>query len=295
MNTGSTRITSLQNPLVKNLVKLRRRSHRDRQSLFVIEESLVIRRALAAGYPLQTVCFCPELLAASSGRSSDDGAPPSAQAVDDTLLAELRAYGAAQKARNDEAGELDFVELSPPVFTKISYRDRPEGILVVAPQETLTLAQLPQRPQGLYVALVSVEKPGNLGAVLRVADGAGADAVLLCGSGTDLFNPNVLRASRGACFSVPTVQADAPAVAAFLSERAIGSVATSPTATTTFTDLDLTAPTAFIVGAEHAGLDGFWLESADACVRIPMHGTGDSLNVATSAAVLLYEAMRQRG
>jgi TrmH family RNA methyltransferase len=144
------------------------------------------------------------------------------------------------------------------------------------------------------VILENVEKPGNLGAVLRAADGAGADAVLLCGKGADPFNPNALRASRGALFGLPTVHATAVAITAWLSAHAIVTVAAIPGAETLYTDADLRGPVALVFGAEDTGLSKSWRDGTAQRVRIPMGGSGDSLNVATSAALLLYEAVRQR-
>ncbi len=268
MGDSPLRITSLQNDQVKALVRMRNRRERDQQQVTLIEEPLVIRRALAEGYPLQTVYFCPDSLGAA----------------DSALLAELR-----QKVD-------DVVELSAPVMAKVSYRNQPEGLLVVAPQQKSDLANLVADPASppLIVVLESVEKPGNLGAVLRVADGAGAHGVIVCGQGTDLFNPNVLRASRGAFFSVPTVECTQAELMAFLKDHGIRAVATSPGADHAWDQTDLIAPVALLLGTEHDGLSSEMLAAADATVGIPMLGRGDSLNVATSAAVLLYEAVRQR-
>ena len=177
---------------------------------------------------------------------------------------------------------------------KISYREQAEGLLLVAPQVTRDLASLDLGAAPLLVILEGVEKPGNLGAVLRVADGAGADAVIVCGGGTDLFNPNVLRASRGSFFFVPTVAASTDTVQEFLRARNIASVATSPVADHRWDEIGLAGPTAIVLGTEHEGLSEAWLSQADLTVGIPMLGRGDSLNVSTSAAVLLYEAVRQR-
>ncbi len=167
---------------------------------------------------------------------------------------------------------------------------------MVAPQQHAKLADLAlDRPSPpLLVVLESVEKPGNLGAVLRVADGAGADGVIVCGQGTDLFNPNVLRASRGAFFSVPTVACTSEELLEFLANKSIQAVATSPTAEATWDKTDFTGPMAFILGTEHEGLSAELLSRANTTVGIPMLGKGDSLNVSTSAAILLYETVRQR-
>ena len=271
MNREPLLITSLQNDQVKDLVRLRNRRERDERGLTIIEEPLVISRALAAGYPLQTLYFCPEQL-------SDQARP---------LLAQLQADP-----------DLEQVRFAPQVMNKVSYRDKPEGLLLVAPQvspslDSLDLNRKAQQP-ALLVVLEAVEKPGNLGAVLRIADGAGAQAVLVCGQGTDLFNPNVLRASRGAFFSVPTVAAETADILAFLGKNGITTVATSPAAADSYSDVDLTCPVALVLGTEHDGISSELLATCDRTVAIPMLGRGDSLNVATSAAILLYEAVRQR-
>jgi len=267
MNHEPLRITSLQNDRVKDLVRLRTRRERDRSGLTLIEEPLVIARALDAGYPMQTLFHCPERIA------------PEFVDVLDRLL--------------DLSG-LEHIQVSEPVMDKISYRDQGEGMLVVVPQLTLSLKDLDLPPDPLLIVLESVEKPGNLGAMLRVADGAGAHAVIVCGSGTDLFNPNVMRASRGAFFSVPSVAANTDAVQEFLKSKGIATVATSPVADHRWDEIGMTGPTAIVLGTEHEGLSAEWLSQADLTVGIPMLGTGDSLNVSTSAAVLLYEAVRQR-
>ncbi len=267
MNDATGIITSLQNDRIKDLVRLRNRRDRDRAGVTLIEEPLVITRALESGYPLQTLFFCPARIAPQHTE----------------LLGRLL-----------DLASIESVEVSDPVMDKISYREQAEGLLVVAPQVTRDLAGLELGSAPLLVVLEGVEKPGNLGAVLRVADGAGAHAVILCGGGTDLFNPNVLRASRGSFFSVPTVAAATDTVQEFLRTKGIASVATSPVADHRWDEIGLSGPTAIVLGAEHEGLSSAWLGQADLTVGIPMLGVGDSLNVSTSAAVLLYEAVRQR-
>jgi TrmH family RNA methyltransferase len=186
------------------------------------------------------------------------------------------------------------VELASYVMAKVAYREQPEGLLVVAPQRPRNLADLELPAAPLLVVLEGIEKPGNLGAILRVADGAGADAVLLSETGTDLFNPNVLRASRGAAFALPVVEAPIASLQSYLTAKGIRVLATSPAAECLYTSADLRGPVAVVLGAEDRGLSNTWLQAAAEQVRIPMHGCGDSLNVATSAALLLYEAVRQR-
>ncbi len=272
MNEKYLQITSLKNDLIKDLVRLRNRRDRDRAAVTIIEEPLVIRQALLANYPLSAVYFCPENI-------SDD---------DIELLDRLLALPLKTPP----------VQLAPQVMDKISYREKSEGILVVAPQVRTELENLnldfdgPEMP--LLLILEAVEKPGNLGAALRIADGAGADAVIICGGGTDLFNPNVLRASRGSFFSVPTVAAESELVVEFMKEKGITLVAASPIADHSWDEVDLSAPTALVLGTEHDGLTPEMMARCDLTVGIPMRGTGDSLNVSTSAAILLYEAVRQR-
>ena len=272
MNEKYLQITSLKNGQIKDLVRLRNRRDRDRAAVTIIEEPLVIRQALLADYPLSAVYFCPENIA-------DD---------DIELLDRLVALPLKTPP----------VQLAPQVMDKVSYREKSEGILVVAPQIHTDLDNLnlnfegPEMP--LLLVLEAVEKPGNLGAALRIADGAGADAVIICGDGTDLFNPNVLRASRGSFFSVPTVAAESELVVEFMKEKGITLVAASPIADHSWDEVDLSAATALVLGTEHDGLTPEMMARCDLTVGIPMRGTGDSLNVSTSAAILLYEAVRQR-
>lgn len=261
-------ISSLQNEQVKTLVKLRNRRARDQLGLTVIEEPLVIARALAAGFPLRTAYHCPVCLDDERRR----------------LLADLRRVPG-----------LRCVEMTEPVMGKASYRDQPEGLLVVAPQVKRGLEDLDLSMNRPLVILEAVEKPGNLGAILRIADGAGAAGVVVCGRGTDLYNPNVLRASRGAFFHLPTVEAPAQEILDFCAREGITTVATSPAARALHTRTTLTGRIALVLGTEHDGLSAEMLARCEQTVAIPMLGVGDSLNVASSAAVLLYEALRQRG
>ncbi len=268
MNT-ETHITSLQNPQVKNLIKLRGRQHRDALGVQIIEEPLVIRQAYESGCHLHTIYYCLEQL--------DEAGTE--------LLHELQS---------EDAADVAFVRLHPRVMARVSYRARPAGLLVVAQQHRRSLADLVIPTPSLLVVLDGVEKPGNLGSMVRAADGAGAHGVIVCTPGPDPFNPNVLRASRGACFTVPVVEAEREDIWTLLRQMSIHCIATSPEAETEYTACDLTGPVAFVLGAEDQGLDENWLQQADTVVRIPMNGRIDSLNVATTAALLLYEAVRQR-
>lgn len=265
--TEPLRITSPGNERVKALVRLRGKRERDKRGLFIIEESLVIQRALAAGHPLTEVWACPAQLETAAA----------------ALYGELVAAGASP------------IEVTATVMAKIAYRDRSDGLLVVAPRQHRQLTDLvpPNQHPPLLLVLESVEKPGNLGAALRIADGAGVDALIVCG-GVDLDNPNCLRASRGAFFTVPTVVTEPDELLAWLGAQGITVLAASPAGAEFWDRCDLTGPTALVLGAEDKGLSSAWLAAADAAVSLPMLGSGDSLNLSTAAAVLLYEAVRQR-
>lgn len=261
-------ISSAANPRVKALVRLRGRRERRELGLILVEEPLVIRRALDAGVPAVEVWACPQQMAT----------------VTAALYAEIAAAGVAA------------VEVPPQVMDKVAYRTGGEGLLLVARRHEAVLADvaLPTDRPALVVVLENVEKPGNLGAVLRIADGAGAQAVVCTGEGADPGNPNCLRASRGAAFAVPAVEAPLAEAAAWLTGRGVTILAATPDGGLPWDEVDLTRPLALVLGAEHDGVSAAWLAAAHGRVAIPMAGTGDSLNVAASAAVLLYEAVRQR-
>jgi TrmH family RNA methyltransferase len=261
------RITSPQNERVKDLVRLRDRRHRDRSGTFPVEGARETARALDAGVELREAYVCPGL---------------------------LQRDARAVVGRLEDAG-LPIVELAEPAFRKASYREAPDGILVVASAWSHRLEDLELADEPLLLVIDGLEKPGNVGALLRTADAAGATAVFLTGAGTDVFNPNVIRASMGSVFARPVVPAAVPDLAAWLAARSIRVLATSPGAERAFWDADLRGPTAIVVGSEHRGLEADWLSAADLRVRIPMRGMADSLNVATAGALLLYEALRQRG
>jgi RNA methyltransferase, TrmH family len=259
-------ITSPANPRVKQLVALRRRRARDEAGVTLVEGHAEIELALAAGIRPRSLYCCPEL---SSPKDHD-------------LRERARDLGA------------DVIQVSRPVFEKASYREGPDGWLAVVPAVGTSLASLDPGPRPLVLACAGLEKPGNLGAILRTADAAGVAAVIAADPVTDWGNPNVVRASKGTLFSVPVASAPSAEVLAWIAGRGLQIVAATPNATRLVTDADLTRPTVIAVGAEQTGLPADWLERADVCVRIPMFGRADSLNVATSAAIITYEAVRQR-
>jgi TrmH family RNA methyltransferase len=261
-------ITSLQNPRLKRLVRLRDRRARDEERAFLVEGYREVRRALEKKAALHELYYSPGWFLGGN---------------EPALLAEAAAAGAA------------LFELSREAFAKVAYRERPDGILAVAPQWRRALADLALPDSPLVLVVEAIEKPGNLGTILRSADAAGCHAVIVCDPVTDLFNPNVVRASTGVLFSVPCVVEEGAAVLAWLKGRAIRSVATTPSAAGLYTDSDLRGPVAVIMGSEQHGLSEFWLGNADLRVRIPMAGQADSLNVAMAALITLFEAVRQRG
>jgi RNA methyltransferase, TrmH family len=259
-------ISSLANPRIKQLVALRRRRAREQSDVTLVEGLAEIELALAAGVRPRTLYYCPAL-----------AAPESLPLADST----------AQRGA-------EVIQVTRPVFEKISYREGPDGWLALVPAIGASLDRLQPGPRPLVLISAGLEKPGNLGAILRTADAAGVAAVIAADPVTDWGNPNVVRASKGTVFSVPVASAPTAEVLEWLAARRLKVVAATPDATTLVTDADLTGPTAIAVGAEQTGLSPEWLEQADVRVRIPMFGKADSLNVSTSAAIILYEAVRQR-
>ncbi|MEP7355803.1 MAG: RNA methyltransferase [Anaerolineales bacterium] len=258
-------ITSPQNPRVKQVVRLRDRRHRDQEGLLLVEGADELTLALAGGARPQTIYFCPAL----ATHPSD-------------LIAAAMDTGA------------EAIEVSAAVFQKMAYRENPGGILAVLPAIRHGLADLPPSERPLYLIAEAVEKPGNLGALLRSADAAGVTGVIVCDPATDLGNPNVVRSSRGTLFTVPLAEASTAETLAWLRQRNVTLVAATPQATLLYTQADLGGPTAIAVGTEDQGLTPAWLTQAHFTVRIPMQGRVNSLNVATAATLLLYEALRQR-
>ncbi len=261
-------ITSRQNPRVKALVRLWERREREAAGRFLIEGQRETERALLAGVALCELYFCP-------ARWRDES-------VARALLEKVEAAGAA------------LVELAPEVFEKASSREGPDGILAVAETPSLSLENLNLPPEPLVLVVEQVEKPGNLGALLRSADAAGVAAVICADPRTDFFNPHAIRNSQGAVFSVPCAAGEGSEVMAFLRESGLRIAATTPDTETLYWDTDLRGGMALCVGSEHDGLSTAWLEAADVRLRIPMHGGADSLNVSVSAALCLFEAVRQR-
>ncbi len=261
-----TFISSPQNSRVKALVRLRTRRERERKATFLVEGYRELRRALAWKGQIEAVYCCPPLFLGDN---------------EEKLLSE-----AAQAA--------EVVEMSEAAFRKVAYRDRPEGLLAVLRQPSLPLSRLRLGAEPLVLVVESVEKPGNLGAMLRTAEAADADAVVVADPATDVFNPNVVRASLGSLFTVPLAVAEGREALDWLRQSNLRVISTSPAAREPCWKTDLSGRVAVVIGTEQYGLSDLWLDGADHKVSIPMSGTVDSLNAGSAAAVLLFEARRQR-
>jgi TrmH family RNA methyltransferase len=260
-------ISSTSNPRVKRLVRLRSRRHRDEEGRFIIEGYRELTRAVAAGVEIEEVGYCPGLFLGSN---------------ESALLSAAETAGAR------------LVEYAEEPFRKVSYRDRPEGLIALARQFPTRLDDLSLTDAPLVLAVEAIEKPGNLGTMLRTADAAGVDAVIACDPTTDPFNPNVVRASLGCLFVVPVAIASSDETAVWLKRRGVRLFATTPSADLPYWDVHYSGGCAIAIGSEQYGLSDTLLSAADEQIRIPMRGEVDSLNAAMAAGVVLYEAVRQR-
>jgi len=267
----SDRISSPQNPRIKQLLRLQQKAAERRAlGLTLVEGLRELTIAVEAGVGVATVYSCPEL-AGETGLSSLPG-----------LFA-------------SSVSAPEWFEVTRPVFEKVAYREGSDGLLAVLRTPARTLADLRLPPNPLVIVLEAVEKPGNLGAILRTADAAPVDAVLIGDPRTDLFNPNVIRASIGCVFTVPTIAAPVADILAFLREKGIRTYAAAlaPEARS-YTKCDFRGPTALVMGTEADGLSPRMRAACDETVIIPMMGRIDSLNVSVATAVLTFEAVRQR-
>ena len=261
MTTDYQLISSLQNQKVKQIVLLQQKSsERKKSGLFIVEGLRELRNCVSKGYEIDSLFFCPSL----------------------------------QNERIEDFNTLHSYEVTEAVYEKIAYRGSTEGVLAVLRMRHTRLEDLKLPDNPLVVVLESVEKPGNLGAVLRSADAAGADAVMVCDPLTDLYNPNLIRASIGALFTVPVVSVSSEECISFLKSLHIRILTAQLQDSELYYHTDMRCGTAIVMGTEATGLTNQWREAADAHIRIPMLGRLDSLNVSVSAAILLFEAVRQR-
>jgi len=253
-------ITSSQNPKIKHIVKLREdKRQRQHDGLMLVEGYDELNFALASGLQPQSLLTAPDL---------------ATQTID--------------------ISKTELLTVSRSVFEKISYRDNPDGWLGIFPIPKVSIEGIKLSTTPLVIVAESIEKPGNLGAILRTADAAHVDAVIVCDPLVDIWNPNVVRASRGTLFSVPTVEAENSAVLEWLRAKKIQVLAASPSADVLYTEARFDQPAAIAVGTEDKGLTDFWMSHADIKVKIPMMGKVNSLNVSIATALITYEAIRQR-
>ncbi|MBK8903061.1 MAG: RNA methyltransferase [Anaerolineaceae bacterium] len=270
----ATLLTSLHNARIKNILKLNNRRQRDAQQKTVVEGVREAARALQCGIVPEEAYICPEL-----------------------IHTEEAAAVSQQLHSLEMQGKLTLFTVTPELFAKAAYRGESGGILLVVPYLHQTLADLSLRPAPLLLIIDGGEKPGNLGAILRTAEAAGVDAVIVTRQaigGTDIHNPNVVRASLGALFLLPVVEADPSELLAWLRQRQIRLAVLTPEGERPYTETNLQGPLALVLGSEAFGVDQAWLEEADIRLRIPMAGIVDSLNLSVATAVVVFEAVRQR-
>jgi TrmH family RNA methyltransferase len=265
-------IESPSNPRIKSALRLRERRERESTGLTLVDGGREALRAIEAGAVVESAFVCRPLLATVEARR-----------VAEKLGQSFEPYGAS----------IEVVEVSERAFERLAYGDRSDGVVLVVRSPRASLDDIELPPEPLVVVTEDVEKPGNVGAILRSADAVGAAAVIAVG-GTDLFNPNVIRASVGTVFSVPVASASASDAAGWLRAREIRIVASRVDAARLHVEADLRGPLAIVLGSEATGLSEAWRAPDVQAIRLPMTGVADSLNVSAAAAVLLYEAWRQR-
>jgi len=261
------KISSLQNPFIKNILLLQKKPReRKEQDLIVIEGTREIRLALMAGFNVTELVICRDLL------TDDD----------------------PEKLISFPGGSCGLTEVPPEVYNRLAYRKDQGGMIALANPRRVRLDELKLNSPPLLLVLESVEKPGNLGALLRTADAANLDGVIICDPQTDIYNPNAIRSSIGCIFTLPIVTCTSQEAITWLRSKGIKMFGTALTANRFYHETDFRGPAAIIMGSEAFGLSSTWLDDADELIRIPMNGKIDSLNVSTSAAIVVFEAMRQR-
>lgn len=259
------KIESVQNPFIKSLVHLQEKAKARKQTgTFLIEGQREIELALKGDYEIETILFLPEI-------------------ISENKIYELTS------------NETQLIEISKDVYQKLAYRDTTEGILAIAKTKSLSLSDLKLSKNPLLLIAEGLEKPGNLGALLRTADAANIDAVIIANPRTDLYNPNIIRSSVGCLFTRQIAVGTSEEVVAFLKENTINFYSATLQNSTSYHSQDYTKPTALVVGTEATGLTEIWRKESTSNIIIPMQGEIDSMNVSVAAAILLFEAKRQRG
>ena len=268
-------ITSAQNSKIKLLLELQEKSKtRKKEGLFVVEGRRELLHCIEAGYAPFAVFFCPEIISEKDRTEIEN---------------------AIEKQNAATLGKLPLaIEVPQQLYDTVAYRGGTEGVVAEMHCKDLNLDSLKLKENPLIVVLESVEKPGNLGAVLRSADASGVDAVIVCDPLTDMYNPNLIRSSIGAIFTVPVATAKSDEAIAWLKAKGAKIYTAQLQNSEWYYDTDMKGATAIVMGTEATGLTNAWRNAADAHIKIPMLGRLDSLNVSVSAAILMYEAVRQR-
>jgi len=259
-----TRITSTRNQSVKEVIKLQKSVVRKSRQVFVVEGKREIEKARVSGYEFRQLFYCSEIAGEESGGF-------------------IRSFPAEQKT-----------EVNAHVYSRLAYRGQQYGLLGVAAMKDHSLKTFSPVPDGLYLVLENVEKPGNLGALLRTADAAGLDAVFVCDNQTDIYNPNVIRSSLGCIFTTRVIHASSAECIELFKKKEIQILSAALQESSLYYESDFNKSTAIVMGSEAEGLSEAWRENSDGIIRIPMAGVADSLNVTVSAAILVFEAVRQR-
>lgn len=259
-------ITSRQNPKLKHVLRLQKSQVRFRGQLFVVEGLKEIEKAVIADFIFETIFFCPRIISLDKLQ---------------VLIPDMN--------------EIPVYEVSADVFEKMAYRENTGGVIVLARMKQHEISRITANQNPLYLVLEGVEKPGNLGAIYRTADAAGIDSIIICNPKTDIYNPNTIRASLGCVFTVPTVITDNSTALTMLKQNNIQILSTYLQAAIPYHTADFKLPTAIVMGTEATGISPDWIQAADANIIIPMKGYADSMNVSVSTAIVVFEALRQRG
>ncbi|MFT6797367.1 MAG: TrmH family RNA methyltransferase [Maribacter sp.] len=260
-------ITSPQNALIKQMLLLKEKSRERRKTgLFILEGRRELRLAIKAGYTIDTFCYCDALVAF------------------DSLEDELQFDASVQ-----------CINLSLEVYKKLAYRNTTEGVIAMVKSKSHKLSELDLKNKNPFILVAEApEKPGNIGALLRTADAANLDAVLIANPKTDLYNPNIIRSSVGCLFSRNVGMASSTEIIQFLKDKNCTMYCAALSASEGYTSVDYKGPTAIVVGTEATGLSQEWLSNSDQNIIIPMEGAIDSMNVSVSAGILIFEGKRQR-
>ena len=309
-------ITSVQNPKIKELLALQEKSRlRREKGLFVVEGQRELQHCMNAGYQVDTIFWCPEIcggtfgawlsmhtlyttqpakdaLVSPHGKSSASQTPP--QAVPPLTWPRVAMDCHEVTHASSSEARVKVFEVSREVYAKVAYREGTEGVIAEVRAQSHSLNDLKLSDAPLLIVLESVEKPGNLGAVLRSADAAGADAVIICDPLTDIYNPNLIRASIGGVFTTQLATCESEEAIDWLKAQGIKILTAQLQDSEWYYDTDMKCGTAIVIGTEATGLTDVWRDAADAHIKIPMLGRLDSLNASVSAAILLFEAVRQR-